>query len=50
MPDTMLQLTTFFLALALSATTVKAAERPNVLIVMTDDQGLGDFSSRAIPS
>ena len=28
----------------LAAIAGQAAEKPNVLIVMTDDQGLGDFS------
>lgn len=38
------------LSLALASTVVaKANERPNVLIVMTDDQGLGDFSFTGNP-
>ncbi len=37
------------LFLALFASSTSAAERPNVLIVMTDDQGYGDFSAHGNP-
>jgi arylsulfatase A-like enzyme len=39
----------FAILLLLSATAAFAAGRPNVLIVMTDDQGLGDFSYTGNP-
>jgi arylsulfatase len=44
----MTRLTAMALALVLAAP-LTAAERPNVLIVMTDDQGLGDFSFTGNP-
>lgn len=37
------------LLLALLLPSISAAERPNILIVMTDDQGLGDFSFMGNP-
>src|SRR3954468_16905720 len=45
----MLRLTTLFLAFTLPALAIEAAQRPNVLIVMTDDQGPGDFSFTGNP-
>ncbi|MBA4186687.1 MAG: hypothetical protein C0467_01585 [Planctomycetaceae bacterium] len=38
-----------FLALALLPSAAFTAERPNVIVVMTDDQGLGDFSYTGNP-
>jgi arylsulfatase len=37
------------LVVALLASVVSAAERPNVLIVLSDDQGMGDFSCHGNP-
>ena len=45
MPRSILLALAFF-ALPFAAS---AAEKPNVLIVMTDDQGLGDFSYTGNP-
>lgn len=39
----------WFCLIPLFAGAASAAEKPNVLIVMTDDQGLGDFSFTGNP-
>ncbi|MEX2176829.1 MAG: arylsulfatase [Pirellulaceae bacterium] len=46
----MLFLWTTLAALALGASPTRAAERPNVLLIITDDQGYGDFSLHGNPT
>ena len=38
-----------FALLLMAGATTRAADRPNVLIIMTDDQGYGDFSAHGNP-
>src|SRR5262249_5969917 len=47
--DSMTRYSLTLLALHVFALSAAAADRPNVLIVMTDDQGLGDFSYTGNP-